>query len=192
MRRLNLFRLFESIQARNRDGKEKNDLWVKVRKRLNQLVSFFQQDSNLQLSQHKKLAQSVWLTLISLSGGAEGHWWVSYITQIRNRCRDTALAGQLTSSWTLPDSSAYPVIVSTTTKPRAQIFYFIYCGEWWLLSCLMVFFGFTWSPGSSLKITLLWFDQSLYFVHVSASLFFSETFSQFLLPAKKYQRSFYK
>lgn len=59
MRRLNLFRLFESIRARNRDGKEKNDLWVKVRKRLNQLVSFFQQDFDLQLSEHKKLAQSV-------------------------------------------------------------------------------------------------------------------------------------
>lgn len=104
MRRLNLFRLFESIRARNRDGKEKSDLWVKVRKRLNQLVSFFQQDFDLQLSEHKKLAQSVWLALISLS--ITGQWVGLKVTDgwvTLHRLETVAETQRSLVNWPLPE-----------------------------------------------------------------------------------------
>lgn len=145
MRRLNLFRLFESIRARNRDGKEKNDLWVKVRKRLNQLVSFFQQDFDLQLSEHKKLAQSVWLALISLS--ITGQWVGLKVTDgwvTLHRLETVAETQHSLVNWPLPEHFliALHILSSSAQQQNRVPRYFIlftvenddYFPVWWFSS----------------------------------------------------------
>lgn len=145
MRRLNLFRLFESIRARNRDGKEKNDLWVKVRKRLNQLVSFFQQDFDLQLSEHKKLAQSVWLALISLS--ITGQWVGLKVTDgwvTLHRLETVAETQRSLVNWPLPEHFliALHILSSLAQQQNRVPRYFIlftvenddYFPVWWFSS----------------------------------------------------------